>query len=527
MQSPDSSSHIEFDDLPSISQRNTRPSAPHSKSGHHYLPQEDEDSHREPPQSLSIWAKISRNKSLNLLILFILCIAIIDVPILGAGVSLYMKQVTFKATMQESSLLKPLQFMSANLKADPILDVQIGVAGPCPVGYQIIKLGIWPEGIAGCLCENGDLYRTSCAEVNSPQCNTELPRSFRTKLYEWKGWFWCAKRAVQGTDFVKKAECPPNYKECYPGGCFLGDCPVTGIVSSSTITRVNESPYGSLILEKAQGKSPLINVQLTLGETPCDIREVESYKASVAKEYECDTYGLNQQVRTRIDEQTAYSSYLDNLFPYSIMRLRSFVGNDNAISSILSSITRMKTANIDYCLDIDEKAINDFLEVIPNKINLACFVLVFLLKLKVIVSIIRALAPNSPTKLFKDSFGLIKTLCVLNIVALTVVIIMLLNLACVYIWFKTAREYFEEYSSLGCFIGGAGDAVVNDYLKILKSANVGSWVHFALLLTKILAGFLCCRIYIMTKAQSYKEIKEPKEKNLKPVSLKTVLSDFE
>jgi len=521
MQSPDSSSHIELGGFSSISQSDRQSPPRRSKKSSlspKYLPQHDEDSHLESqvkPQSLTTWSKVCRKRAINLPILLILCIALIDVPILGAGTSYYMNQDTLKSKMQES-MLKPLQSMSENLKTDPIMDIRLIETGlPCPVGYQIIKLGIWPGTMAGCLCENGDLYRTSCAQINSPQCKRELLSSFRINLYEWNGLDWCAKRAVPGTDYLKQAVCPPNHKECYPGGCFLNDCPVTRIVSG---------PYGILTLEKTQGKLPLINVQLTLGETPCDMREVESYKSWLTKQESCDKYGLNQQAMTRLASQTAYYSYLENSFPYSIMRLPSFVGNITATSSVLSSIARMKTAKLDYCQDIDEKAINNFLEITPNKVNLTCLVLVFVLQLKSVLDITCTLAPSSKTKLFKNSSKLVQTLCILNIIAFVTAIIMLVNFAHVYHILQATIKYFEEYYSLGCFIGGAGDTVIADYVEILKIANDGSWIYLSLLVSKILSGWLCFRLYIVKKRSS----KEGKGSNqyLWNFSVKKFFNDF-
>ena len=101
-----------------------------------------------------------------------------------------------------------LESMSANLKADPIMDMKIiDKKSACPSGFEPLKLAAWHGTIAGCHCENGDLFDFPCRSDQIQKCKT-VPGTFPLDIYEREGKIWCGKRAVLGTDYVKKSECP-------------------------------------------------------------------------------------------------------------------------------------------------------------------------------------------------------------------------------------------------------------------------------------------------------------------------------
>ena len=358
--------------------RNSRPAHPYS-----HLPQRNNSSPLrprllrrrlqiiQPAPQYSFWSKLRQEKLINLTIILILFLCTIDLGALCGGFYYSLTQTGLKSRETRDSLLKALEFMSADLRADPIMDIQIMSRGEtCPSGFKILKLGAWHGTKAGCLCENGDLHGTSCEKVKSEKCERDIPSTLPLELYEWDASIWCLKRAKLGTDYVKKAECPVGLQECYSGGCFAKECPITKIEIASN---------GGLTLSKAQGELPIINIQMSFGDVPCFTQdffaqsiENSTYKLSVVKEISCDKYGLDSQFSTRLASQTAYDSLTENYPPSSVMHLPFFEENAAATLSILSSKVRMKTASHNYCLDMDVNSITQFIKEISNKLIYYC-----------------------------------------------------------------------------------------------------------------------------------------------------------
>ena len=307
----DHNSNIELGSRPSSNSR------PHIALNPNYIPQvddADDNPHQErrpefqlvlpmpqldrmamrPAESSSFCSRIWNDKAINIPMIFFFCLYIIDlVPICCGVATLFRLASTFNYGLNyeiQTSLLKPLGFMSANLKADPIMDIQLVEKGSnCSLGFEPLKLATWPGTIQGCLCESGELYGSSCKEINSPKCMTDIPKTSSIDMYEWADHILCTRRAVLGADYIRKAECPSEYKECYTGGCFLKECP---------ITQVEINSQGEFVFNKSQGELPIINVQITLGDIPCFTQKPfsqtiksSSYDLAAIKENSCDKYG--------------------------------------------------------------------------------------------------------------------------------------------------------------------------------------------------------------------------------------------
>ena len=426
-------------------------------------------------------------------IILIICLYLLNVPSLWVVFDSSIQQKSFRVQVPKS-MFKPLQLLSENLKTDPIVDIQTLERGSiCPSGFEILKLGIWPGTVEGCLCEDGSLYTGPCRQVRHQRCNKELSSSSPINLYEWNGSIWCAKRAVLGTDYLRKAECPIGYQECYPGGCFLKECPVT---------KVESSLEKGLLLRKTQGELPLINIQLISSDISCPDKESKGYVLLDFPETECDKYGFKSQLSTGLASQTAYDSYIQNSFSHRVMNLPYFVGNATVASSVLSSMTRIKTAKHDSCMSIDgRKSINNFIEaaLFPIDFRLICPMLIFVCQLQSVLYIQLARSPKAKTRLFKNSSQLIKLLCFFHLMAFIIMIVLLAYASNVSQSLQVTREYFERYSSLGCFTGSPGETVINDYLENLESVQMNPWIYVGLLTFQILSGLLLLRVYIVKK----------------------------
>jgi len=484
-----------------------------------YLPQVDEDANPENPQlpvsqyqnsHYCTWDKIWRNKAVNLPILFILCLSIVDlVPICGGGFYFF-KNLGPSGDMR-FEMTNLLQYMAADLKADPIMEVQIMNEGStCPSGFQILNLGTWPGTVAGCLCEDGQLWTIPCEDVNSPKCKKDLPRSSPIEMYEWDDSIWCVKKAILGKDYLRKAECPSGYKECYAGGCFAKDCPITKLEITSTGEATNkfnnnkENRY--LTLTRKQGELPLINLQMTFGDIPCFIQDLfaqtiknSTYGLSTIKDKNCDKYGLDKMFSTRLASQSAHDLYTQNSFPYPVTHLPYFENYANTTTSILSSKVRMKTAKHDYCQDIDEEPINDYLEadVTSSVISFVCVIVLLVPRILNVCEILYRRTKSWIPEFFDKTPELMQMLYQVNFWSSIAVIAILLSFKFVYPVFQAAKGYFEGYEALGCFNGGQGSMIINDYLERLRSIGSSFWIHWVLFVSNVLSGLVCFWLYIV------------------------------
>jgi len=523
-------SHVIFGSRPFRS-RSKRPRRPRKTDlandfqlgPHPYQPQkntEDDQELQSPPSAesrnhqleareSSVWYQVLlRDKLVNFFIVLIPCLYLFDcilnwASINGLPFTSIHQQGAFISEMQ-GSMSRPLQFMSANLNADPILDIQIKDQGfPCPHGFEALKLGYWPGTVAGCLCENGDLHRTSCNDIGSAKCKKDIPETSPIGMYEWNDSLWCIKRAVLDQDYVKEIECPSRSQECYPGGCFFGDCPVTKIEIASTGEAANKFKNEKnkyLTLTKTKGELPLINIQVTFGDIPCFTQELftqfiknSSYGLSAVKEYKCDKYGLNHQLSTRLASQTAYDSFIQNAFPYSITNLPGFEKNAKATTAILSSMVRMKTAKHDHCLNLNnENPIEKFRRAWGIHTESMTMTWVFILLCLVIYRVIHILQfyvpsldqTRSTSSRNSEGKPILFIFCGSSFIFLFGYFVTCYGLNKI---FESLKEYFEGYESFGCFEGSQGSMVISDSLEIIRKIDGSFWVYQTLFISSILS----------------------------------------
>ena len=482
-------------------------------------PQPEPQSPQEPQQQLedyytgpqnTLWNKFRRDKAVNIAIILMLCLYIYELwPICGGLYHLFQRSYYKRALRNQLS--KPLQLMSADLKADPIMEIQILDRGStCPSGFEIHKLGLWPGTFAGCLCEDGKIRGAPCYKVKDEKCKKDLPSTIPIEMYEWEKSIWCVKRAVIDVDYVKKAECPSGYKECFIGGCFKGDCPITSleITSPGGMTNKFASNDKSLQLTRKQGELPLINVQMTFGDIPCFTQDLFeqtlknfTYHLTAIKG-NCDKYGLDGNFSTKLDSQRASDSFAQNSFPYPVMNLPYFKENANDTTSMLSSMVRMKTAKHDYCLDIDENSINDYINVSEATWSFVCCIFLLIIRAITIIISCCCFASCSNRELFDDAKEMIFKLLLVNLAMSAGTVFMLVAFREVYQTFGVLKGYFEGYNSLECFAGGQGSMVINDSLELLKNIEGGFWFYWGLLGVSLACFFIHISLYIVEKIES-------------------------
>jgi len=412
------------------------------------------------------------------------------------GFIYFLNQTELKRALRDP-VSRPLRYMKDDLHADPIMDIQLmDQESACPAGFELLKLGIWPGTTAGCLCDDGKIRGSACQNVKAEKCEKDLPRTLPIVMYEWDHSIWCLKRAVLGTDYLQRAECPAGYKECYPGGCFTKDCP---------ITKIKIAPNGVFSVTKVQGELPVINVQVTFGDIPCFIQDLfaqtiknSSYQLSVIKESRCDKYGLDSQFSSRLASQTAYESFTENSFSYPLLNLPYFAENANATRSVLSSKVRMKTAKHDYCLDINEALIHDFIEVSKSPWSFLCLVLVLGFRAFFLIGVFCHLAPRSQPELFEKT--LIPKFSKFNMVLFSGVAFILIAFYDVYQKFHVLKADLQRYEILECFVGGQGGMVIRDFLEILNDSEAGFGLYWMLLTINI--------FYILIYVSSFPIVKK-------------------
>jgi len=402
--------------------------------------------------------------------------------------------------------------MSANLNTDPIVDIQIKDKGfPCPSGFEALKLALWPGTVAGCLCDNGVLLDSPCEDFNSEMCKKDISMNYPIEMYEWEDSIWCVKRAVLKRDYRRETVCPPRYQECYPGGCFLGYCPITKIEIASK-GEANKKLNGRdkyVVLTRTQGELPIIDIQITFGDIPCFTQDLftqsiknSSYELSPIKENECDKYGLNHHFSTKIASQSAYNSFTQNAFPYSVTSLPDFEKNAKITTAILSTMTKMKIAKIDYCLDINEEAINDYSYtwLYASALIMVLISAVFPLFRGIsICEIFAYRAPRYRAELFDGLNKLLPILYQLNFCTVIAMIIVLVSSQLIQQKFWALKGYFEKYNSLECFAGSQGSLVITDYLELIRKIEASFWVYPVLLASGLLSGMMSLWLYIVKK----------------------------
>jgi len=458
-----------------------------------YIPQEDEDASFEQADSQPVISQ-ERQKRANEIknmpwtypSTFALCHFIFSLFSLAMIIPTSFDK--FYYNFKDKSTPGVFQYMSANLKTDPIMDIQIlDQHSSCPSGFELLTLSTWPGTVAGCLCYNEGLLGKTCQQANSSQCQIDIPGTSPINIYKWRGSIWCVKRAVLGTDYLKKTVCPEGYKECYPGACFIKDCPITRVKISSTGTANKLSKVGPdgkerfLEFTKSRGM-PLIDFDITPNAIPCfDQNAFTATRDSFiypllkgAKRDSCGDYGLDSHLSIMLDSQNSSELYLENSFPQSIVDLPHFQMNANKAQSVLSWRVKMGTARNDQCFEINPEYTNLSAQTVDSSRE----------KIKFIESLVAAcygltLVLFAFNLFFYSNFGL--KLCALDFLSLSRLSSFSISVLCV-IQFaiindlhkaaKITSEYLGEYNSLECFEGEQVDLAINNHIKIFDHLDI-------------------------------------------------------
>jgi len=466
--------------------------------GHHQGPQEPHHSSQEDDLASKTWT-VELNKASKGLMILIIIFLLVNLALLSM-----ISFAIYGGKTDPPPTRGALESMSANLKADPIMDLQIiNKDSVCPDGFEPLLLSIWPGNVAGCLGEGGDLFDLPCENMTSVDGGKDIPSNPPLDIYEINNSIWCGKRAVLGTDYVKKAECPIGYQECYPGGCFLNkDCP---------ITKVEIPAKGKdLVLTKTQGELPLVNLQASLNDIPCFNRGLtpksnSSYKLSAGKEDGCDKYGLDHKFSARLSSQPILDSYTQNAFGYDTMNLPYFEKYSRNTISTLSSRVRMLTAKNDYCQDLDRILIINSVEgcEMASPIPLVIFLALCIETLLFLFLIIKS------AEVFKlTSCKVISLFYIL----LSGFIISMIQFNVVFYFSQTMKEmkqHFVEYELLGCFGDGQGSLVIRDHLEIFNQIEMLYWLRGGLVISHILACLACSWLLYIFLSSRPKNLNDP------------------
>jgi len=405
------------------------------------------------------------------------------------------------------------QYISANLKTDPILDLQIiEHRSSCPSGLETLALNTWPGTVSGCLCDNEGLVALTCQKRNSPQCQIDVPATPPLNMYEWNGDIWCGKRAVLGKDYVKKTACPEGYKECYPGGCFLNsikDCPITHVEISSTETTNSQklskaSADGKdryLILTRKQGGMPLIDLKITQNDIPCFDQNAfpTTEKAFIyplingAERDSCGQYGLDSHFSIKLDSQSSYETFTQNSFPKTVMELPHFETNAQRTQSVLSWKAKMKTARNDACLDLDPRY--ESLKIETSRWDTSGGLIILNDIATGISFMIIIIAYRCGGMEFLISGKWILFCIHLSFQTCLIAVAHFFRFVDVYKTVKSGLEYFAAYDSLGCFPEGQGNILISGFLVILKNLDICYWLSLTLFTgagIHIFLWIVCC-----------------------------------
>jgi len=502
-------SGIELSSQHSLSQivrRYPQPPPPRFSS----LPQQDQESSAEPqrrPQRLQRARSIALEDKLKACVHAIMSVTqdqaariaislIIIFYIIGLGPLYVFTNDWWYEKSHIGEIRGALESMAGNLIADPIMDIQIiGKESTCPDDFQPLKLGIWHGTVTGCLCENGEILSSPCS---SKKCK-KIPRAHPVEIYELDELIWCGKRAVLGADYVKKAECPSGYNECYPGGCFKGECPVTKVEVASTgeaAHRFGKSKEKYITLAREQGELPLINIQMTPNDLPCFNKNLYAkssyYNLSSVKPNGCDGYGFDSHFSKQLDDSlSTFDSFTQDLFRYSVMNLPDFEKEFKKTTSVLSWRTRMMTHKNDYCLNLDEVFIQNSIKTFNQSfISFGGFLNPLLAHLGVLLACAIIFCYSCFAK--QSCFGDLKELLTVGIAQVLLgnyspLVFKAFSHYDDYGEFKLMRNYFIKFDSLECFGGGQGSSVISDYLEILAKGDSNYLMFFGLLISNGLA----------------------------------------
>ena len=114
-------------------------------------------------------------------------------------------------TLRTSS--SALEYISQNLNTNPIIDIVPGNFGAaCSSGYSPLMIKLWAGTADGCACKLKYLHKGYCGkgEYSCPYYLSIPP----IPMYDWRTSSWCAKRIQLGTDYLKLAACPQDFRQC-------------------------------------------------------------------------------------------------------------------------------------------------------------------------------------------------------------------------------------------------------------------------------------------------------------------------
>ncbi len=139
----------------------------------------------------------------------------------------------------------------------------------------------------------------------------------------------------------------------------------------------------------------------------------------------------------------------------------------------------MKTLNNDYCLEMDEKFIQNFALVI-GKINIFIFLnwlgqSTQLIIFFVLYGCVFPCAEKDSPRLEKPSTAFIGGSTVRLLTCFLVMTVLLLFCLTDYPAVMAMKEFLEKYETLGCFVEGQGNMAINEYLKVMKMGEVCWW----------------------------------------------------
>lgn len=149
-----------------------------------------------------------------------------------------------------------------------ITDISVG---NCPSDYSD-NIGSWPGLMIGKFYGYyGSISRFDLGKCTEQDCY-DVPEMDRILYTKWGDKSICITRAKPGEDYVRRVTCLAGENQCYPGYCFKGSCPITGVRISDTpsLRSVNFGPNKYLnIYNQNKLKNPLGRLDVTYDSMPC------------------------------------------------------------------------------------------------------------------------------------------------------------------------------------------------------------------------------------------------------------------
>jgi len=441
-------------------------------------------------------------KCLNVLLLMI---AVVNLVLL---ITLFIS-LQNKTDAKFRPVTSALSYIGSNLQSHPILDIKPQDADQaCPEDYKSLVLGVWPGTVQGCDCPNGlrtgPCRKTPRSSPPDPSCVDYAARN-PINMYDWEGSNWCVLRAERGSQYVKKAKCPKDFKKCYSGICVLEtlDCPVTKIKLET----------GAIVLENVEGESPVVGFAITPNDIPCfsDVYfargSVDPYPLIDGHQNGCEEYGLDDKYSFEIGTQKQDDLFNENDFPKNVLNLPGYASVYEKTDSVLSYRKRLSVAETDYCLNLDTEILENSSEAFDKlqgnlkEISAAPLAFQAFLLGCVVVMIIRVLCEGNSFK--SVCIGEISGvwLCFYAFLGLLVeaaLIVMLIFLVNGRAKMRETQRYLSEVAEMGCFLDQQAQSAVNDFHDLIGIETGALLKHFLPIF--FMASFsLVCSIYLSWK----------------------------